>query len=502
MDETGQLRKGTAEVFPSLWQNLHSNPSQNTYRPNGLWLAQGLTALENSQDPTFRCLLSKESAAIPTTLKDFVHRAFQEQGRAFDLSGDVSLLIYRLNETEPTSILFREHLASGRDFPLQWGDIIEIPARPFDSKLPEDEVTTFLQSLRPIDLAVTLGDNQILTNANNPTGEIFRYQPKSSSASLDRVRIAAGIVPLFLKDTQIFRPDPDTGKLVHVNTDWIYSGDRIHFQVQEPKPGPVTHKPGSYRFCQSLSGPFWESSNVPAPSLNGLKTISERAFLDWLPQEGLPALLLALSQPHGLPLQAIDWKQAHVLCKKKIRREGEDDSMRFDIATFFSSPPRQQVDIDSFILVLPPAEEETPFPQELKEFLTDALSTSWSLKIGLQDPVQHQWAPRFPVFSRENGLMSWQASPLTQQNFSALPLTLDLVNADPESPRVWYKITSFTSQKLIRIDLYQGSDGTQNSQTNKQNRPAKPQQPVVDDASQPSRTRDGKAEKRPIPPKQ
>ncbi|MGJ8725422.1 MAG: ankyrin repeat domain-containing protein [Roseibacillus sp.] len=450
-----QIPNALSECFHHLWQAAHFDPSNNPHRPNGLWLSQGFTSLQTDQEPIFRCLLSKESASVPTTLKDFLHRANQERDRLFNFSGDQPLLVYRLNEAEPTSILFREHLASGQDFALQWGDIIEIPSRHIDSKRPKDEVTIFLQAPRPIDLAITLGDNQILTNTNNPTGPIFRYQPKSSRYSTERVRIATGIAPLFLNNCILLRPNPDTGKLVPIDSTHVVSGDRIHFHVHTPQPGPVIPKSNTGRICQSLEGPFWEISSEKFSSMS----FSLSEMVNWLPHDGRAAVFLALLQPHGIPLQPIDWKKAHVLFHQGVNQPHGKKMKHFSLEEFFLTSPPQIDPNASFVLVLPPAQEDSPFPDRLNEIFTETLSTPWSLKIGMQDPVQHQWTPRFPDFTREENRIIWQAPPLDQQDSPALPLTLDLVTAQLETPRDWKNITLFPSQKLIRINPYEKGEG-------------------------------------------
>ena len=447
-----KLRPGATESFPLLWHALNFNPKHNPHRPNGIWLSLGLSAIQHKQGPTFHCLFSPESAVSSVTLKDFVHSANLSPDRYLDLSGDQPLLIHRLEQTEPISILFLDHLASGEDFPLQWGDIVEVPTRPKDSILPDNKVTTFLQTPRPMDLTLTLGDGQVLTNADNATGPIFRYQPKSIQDTTERVRIAAGIAPYFLAAPQIRRPDPKTGELRVISDSrthpsrahprahpGVRPGDHIHFSVKGAKAGPVVQSQGTGKICQNLDGPFWF---LPSPAPLG--------SLEWLPFKGFASYLLALTQPHGLPLQPIDWQQAHVYVSLDGDFASDDDKGKLhSLQDFFASPPQNKA--FSYIIVLPPAKEHTPFPEDLKTILTETLSTPWSLKIGMGEPIKQNWAPRFPTFTQKEGTIIWQTPLPEEQTAPALPLISDLVTAHPQVRFHDFSYTSFPSRKLIRI---------------------------------------------------
>ena len=433
----GELRGGTSEIFPELWQGTYFDTTRNPHRPNGLWLSQGLTALKHNQNPTFRCLLSKESAHTSLTLKNFIYRANLELNRSFNFSSNEPILIHRLNEAKPTAIVLSEHLASGDNFPLQWGDIIEIPSRPTKSELPEDEVTTFLQTPRPFEVRITLGENQILTNSNNSEKTTFLYQPSSLFTPVDRLRAVAGITPSFLKsEHEILRADPTTGNLTRLKSYAVLPGDQINYRINDPLPGPVELSK-SFKVCQSLDGPYWE---LPTPE--------HASLLTWLPRQGIASLLLTFTQPHGLPLETINWDNAYVKYSSLNQKP-----QQLPLKDFFFNEPNVSRQATWLILVLPPSKEEVPFPEDLKTLLIETLQTPWSLKIGMDDPIEQNWIPRFPNFTRRENKIIWQASFPGQQVSPALPITKDLVIAHPKSPtHSNVEISTFASKKLLRVE--------------------------------------------------
>ena len=217
-------------------------------------------------------------------------------------------------------------------------------------------------------------------------------------------------------------------------------GDHIHFSVVRAKPGPVVQSLGTGKICQSLDGPFW---HLPSPT--------PVDSLEWLPLKGVASYLLALAQPHGLPLQPIDWQQAHVYVYVSGNSAFDDDKGKLhSLQDFFASPPQNKA--FSYIIVLPPAKEHTPFPEDLKTILTETLSTPWSLKIGMGEPIKQNWAPRFPTFTQKEGTIIWQTPLPEEQTAPALPLISDLLTAHPQVRSHSFSSTSFPSRKLIRIE--------------------------------------------------
>ena len=89
----------------------------------------------------------------------------------------------------------------------------------------------------------------------------------------------------------------------------------------------------------------------------------------------------------------------------------------------------------------------------LKTLLIETLQTPWSLKIGMDDPIEQNWIPRFPNFTRRENKIIWQASFPGQQVSPALPITKDLVIAHPKSPtHSNVEISTFASKKLLRVE--------------------------------------------------
>ncbi len=413
-----------APLFEKVWRAAHFDPKNNPARPDGVWRSQGMTNFEARATPYFACVLSKNSATGPGTLRRFVKLTYQLAPGGLSLTETDSVVISRLtrDEDEPKtySINFAEHLKSEKIFELRWGDIVEIPTSVGGSKLAT-HVAEFFSAPDDIEVRVEIGENHVFANADRANGPVVRVRDENSSLTREAIRLRAGISPYFILPPNLYRPGKD-GELLAAKEP-VRHGDVLRFPIGETKPALSTQalRTGMH-ICQNPEGPFWTVSSKPRP-------------IDWIEGGNIAGLILALGAPNGLPLKPINWDAAYV--RQWTGKESHDTPIHDAIVSL-------DLRLGTLVVVPPSETPASETPERLRLALTKALNLTWNLGIYDQPYIQNTYTPPFFRSENKGGQRIWRDASPDDADRPLLPIAEDLVTSHPQ--------VNFRSVKLELLD--------------------------------------------------
>lgn len=427
-----RAEKGRAilAAFRPLWKAAHWR--DNPRLMEAVWTDEGESTLEDIQrlrespEPIFAALYSRASALDgPPSLRRLVRqRQFLAQGRQ-PREWQKATLTRQTDGQESIIPLDVLAIAEGKapEPPLQWGDVLAIPAAAEWRATVDDVVLHWSNGDTTITVRLDLGEAGVLSNRPADVAPLWDFVTVGVPAllvdtAIRRVGIPRGLLNL---SATIRRTDAN-GAMVDVPISTpnptLRDGDTLAFAAPELKPSLSEQalRDGVW-LCPSMQGPFW-----PVDPMN------EEGF-----DTPVGYVLLALQAPHPGMFQRIDWSKAVLrtwVPRSSAERPAGTDPDPQEL-TWIEQPLLAAWSTATLrpgqILILPPGENaSTPLPEELKLGLAK-LAFDWQLQIDNAAGLPRTYRPRFFDRRMNDGQVVWFDVEPSGAEGPLLPLVRDLL---------------------------------------------------------------------------
>lgn len=452
----------TRRDYLPLWQaaRLLQNPQLRT----AVWMSRGPSLKKYDEQgrrhvftqsgaqyrPFFRTVISAEGVVPPGSLGRFLSVA-RWNVNADDLS---AITVFRVGEGGKIAehkVDFFAIIRSGdvtKDFALQWGDVVEIPpaedlspgADPATGKARieiQEAAFEFQQKhYGEIEIALTIGDDQVVTNAMNEKGAVLRAGGFASMSGPAGLFSAAGIPvvwnpPLSL---EVRRPGEDNFTplpVLNAVAGEVKHGDRV--RIVPPVKEPALSEAALREACTlavSESGPFLRILSSEMQELAAAFPNRPRERVETMdpfakrPARRLRELLLLLRAPNPLGFSPVHWPAARL----KLAVQDGWEEMPLEKA------PPEWLLVPGMMLILPALDPEAPIPPDTFDYADCAFD--YELSLGDQPPLQRRYQPPVPQLKREGDRWVWTWQRKEGDSGCAFPDLYSVLSEVPEV-RAW-----------------------------------------------------------------
>ncbi|MFN0127000.1 MAG: ankyrin repeat domain-containing protein [Verrucomicrobiales bacterium] len=429
-DSAEKARRSIFAAFRPLWKAAHWR--DNPLLMEAVWADEGESTLEDfrrereTPGPLFAALFSKTSALDgPPSLRRLVRqrqflapglqpREWEKATITRQTDGQESII--------PIDVLA---IAAGKasEPPLQWGDVLAVPASPEWRASIDDVVLKWANGDAEITVRLDLGEAGMVSNRPADAAPLWDSATVGAPALLLETAIRrAGIPQALLNLTATIRRTDANGAMVDVPTSnpspTLRDGDTVVFIAPELKPSLSEEalREGVW-LCPSMEGPFW-----PVDPMYDAGVATPLGYV-----------LLALQAPHPGMFQRVDWSKAilrtWVAPSSEAQPAGtepdpqEETWIEQPLMTAWASAmlrPGQ-------ILILPPGDHTSPhWPEELKAGLAK-LAFDWRLQIDNAAGIPRTYRPRFFDRRMSDGQVVWFDVEPSGAEGPLLPLVRDLL---------------------------------------------------------------------------
>lgn len=394
--------------YPLLWR--HANILQNPDLKTAVWASRGPSVIPlaggggnvfynaNTQhfQPFFRAVIPGNGIVPAETMGRFV------ASYGADLAKDdlAHLTVYRLDQDRKLQELKVDFVAiatagdSAKDFALQWGDVVEIPPRENSAREADQvAVSKFIEAIASrTDISFSIGEDQIITNADNGMGPVLRMKEKGNplwTAGLAQTEDGSFRLEVRRPGEKDFQR-MDFYQLFH-------PGHGCRVRITPPAKEPALND-GALRSAVTLavseSGPFLRVGLGVAVDLTASDPFgSSQDHAPALPR--LRDVLLKLHGPNAYGFGPVDWSAA------KLKVAKGDGWEVIEMSKALLDGPLAA----GTILILPPLDPAKPVPADTFDYAACAMEVE--VTPGDLPPFKLRFQPPVPELKRSGDKWVW-----------------------------------------------------------------------------------------------
>jgi len=411
------------DLKSAVWVSRGPSVRERVTAGSGNFSNFNFATLENQHfRPFFRAVILEKGIVPPGTLG----RLLAVSGFTSERDDLTSLVIYRLDAGRKLQELKVDFAAiantgdAAQDIPLQWGDVVEIPpgrplARGTDSQAEtvsrqrSEAIAGFIYNFyEEHDVRLTIGDSQVIANADNGQGPVLRLQ--GTDELLTMAGLPAVFEPLpgieFMRAGESqFQSLPWRQGFPAVVAYWTNPhGDRVRFvpPAREPALNDAALR-RAVTFAESESGPYLRTTGGGVDAFPWDQGLRDDLAVDRKVHGAggvttvrrIRDVLLMLHGPNHLGFGPVDWTAAKL---KIARQEG------WEILPLSNASLDDAV-LPGVIFILPPLDPSKPVPPDTFDYAACAMEVE--VTPGDLPPFMLRFQPPVPEVKRSGDQWVW-----------------------------------------------------------------------------------------------